>query len=156
MVAITSDHSDTRGAVIVSSAVYGNSGGNIPTILPSPRDATGNMIMIDTGREHWPTVQVADVFRRVLGDGSGRGYYVIGNGVYSTVAELTEGGAAAVGTPGAGPRIRRRGAGAPRRLLRRSHPGRSRHECGRSSLRTRWHPSHTTLVDEFLHGNCRK
>jgi hypothetical protein len=72
MVAITSDQSDTRGAVIVSSAVYGHSGGNIPSVmLSSPRDATGNMIMIGTGRERWPTVRVADladVFRRVPED----------------------------------------------------------------------------------------
>jgi hypothetical protein len=57
--------------VIVSSAVYGHGGGSIPSILlGSPRDATGNMIMIGTGREHWPTVHVADladVFRRVPG-----------------------------------------------------------------------------------------
>jgi hypothetical protein len=58
-------------AVIVSSAVYGHSGGNIPSVmLGSRRDATGNMIMIGTGRERWPTVRVADladVFRRVPG-----------------------------------------------------------------------------------------
>jgi hypothetical protein len=57
--------------VIVSSAVYGHSGGNIPSVmLGSPRDATSNMIMIGTGRERWPTVRVADladVFRRVPG-----------------------------------------------------------------------------------------
>jgi hypothetical protein len=36
--------------VIVSSAAYGHSGGNIPSVmLGSPRDATGNMIMIGPG-----------------------------------------------------------------------------------------------------------
>jgi hypothetical protein len=57
--------------VIVSSAVYGHSGGNIPSVmLGSRRDATANMFMIGTGRERWPTVRVADladVFRRVPG-----------------------------------------------------------------------------------------
>ena len=58
-------------AVIVSSTVYGHSGGNIPSVmLGSRRDATGNMFMIGTGRERWPTVRVADLaglFRRVPG-----------------------------------------------------------------------------------------
>ena len=62
--------------------------------------------MLGTGRQHWSTVHVADladVFRRVLEDDSARGYYVIGNGVNSTVAELTEAAAVAAGAPGAVP-----------------------------------------------------
>ena len=46
---------------------------------------------------------LANVFRRVLEDGFARGRYVIGNGVNSTVAELTEAAAAAVGAAGAVP-----------------------------------------------------
>ncbi|RDJ93479.1 hypothetical protein B4Q13_21635, partial [Lacticaseibacillus rhamnosus] len=44
---------------------------------------------------------LANVFRRVLEDDFARGRYVIGNGVNSTLAELTEAAAAAVGAPGA-------------------------------------------------------
>jgi len=159
MVAITSDHSDTRGAVIVSSAVYGNSGGNIPSILPSPRDATGNMIMIGTGREHWPTVHVAYLepsFDAFLEDDSARGYYVIGSAVYSTVAELMETAAAAVGAPGAVPgsdaetRARLGDYFAETLLLDQgTSAAKARSEIG-------WQPSHATLGDEFLHGNWRR
>ena len=81
------------------------------------------MIMIGTGASTGRPVHVAylaDVFDAFLEDDSARGYYLIGNGVYSTVAELMETAAAAVGAPGGGPRIRRRGAGPPRRLLRRT------------------------------------
>jgi nucleoside-diphosphate-sugar epimerase len=44
------------------------------------------------------TVHVADIadfFRRALETESAHGYYVIGNGVNSTVAEITEAAAAA-------------------------------------------------------------
>ncbi|MGB6612565.1 MAG: NAD-dependent epimerase/dehydratase family protein [Trebonia sp.] len=83
-----------RGAVLISGTAYGDGGGGIPgVLLGSPRDDTGNLIMIGTGRQHWVTVHVADLadaFRRVLEDDSARGYYVIGNGEHPTVAELTE------------------------------------------------------------------
>ena len=96
-----------RGAVLVSGTAYGDGGGGIPgVLLGSPRDDTGNLIMIGTGRQHWVTVHVADLadaFRRVLEDDSARGYYVIGNGEHPTVAELTEAAAVAVGAPGAVP-----------------------------------------------------
>jgi len=39
----------------------------------------------------------------VLGDTAARGYYVVGNGLNPTVAELTEAAAVAVGAPGAVP-----------------------------------------------------
>jgi nucleoside-diphosphate-sugar epimerase len=48
--------------------------------------------MIGTGQQHWCTVHVADLasaFRRALEDGFARGRYVVGNGVRSTLAELT-------------------------------------------------------------------
>jgi nucleoside-diphosphate-sugar epimerase len=154
------DAAGVRGAVIVSSAVYGDSGGDIPSLLlGSPRDAAGNMIMIGSGRQHWPSVHVADladVFRRVLEDDSARGYYVIGNGVYSTVAELTEAAAAAVGAPGAVPgsdveaRARLGDSFAEVLLLDQgTSAARARSELG-------WRPSHATLVDEFLHGRYHK
>ena len=60
-----------RGAVLVSGVAYGDGGGGIPgLLLASPRDDAGNLIMLGTGQQHWPTVHVADLadfFRRVPG-----------------------------------------------------------------------------------------
>jgi hypothetical protein len=84
-----------------------------------------------------------------------RGYYVIGNGVYSTVAELTEAAASAVGAPGAVP-----GSDAEARARLGEHlaevllldqgttAAKARSELG-------WIPSRATLVDELLHGSYR-
>jgi nucleoside-diphosphate-sugar epimerase len=98
---------NVRGVVIVSSVAYGDGGGGIPgLLLGSPRDDQGNLVMLGTGRQHWSTVHVVDLaelFRRVLETDSARGFYVIGNGLNSTVAELTEAAAVAAGSPGAVP-----------------------------------------------------
>ena len=135
------DATDMRGVVIVSSVAYGDGGGGIPgLLLGSPRDDAGNLIMLGTGQQHWSTVHVADLadfFRRVLEHDSARGYYVIGDGVNSTVAELTEAAAVAAGAPGAVARFRRRGSGTPRRLLRRGPPARSEHHRGQGPNRAR-------------------
>jgi hypothetical protein len=64
------------------------------------------LIMLGTGQPHRSTVHVADVadfFRRVLEHDTARGYYVVGNGLNPTVAELTEAAAVAAGAPGAVP-----------------------------------------------------
>ena len=99
--------SDMRGVVVVAGVAYGDGGGGIPgLLLGSPRDDTGNLIMLGSGQQHWPTVHAADLadfFRRVLENDSARGYYVIGDGLNPTVAELTEAAAVAVGAPGAVP-----------------------------------------------------
>src|ERR1700727_4022933 len=83
-----------RGTVIVSGTAYGDGGGGLPgLLLGSPKDSEGNLIMLGTGQQHWATVHVADLadfFRRVLEDDSAGGRYVIGNGVQSTLAELTD------------------------------------------------------------------
>jgi nucleoside-diphosphate-sugar epimerase len=96
-----------RGIVPVSGVAYGDGGGGLPgLLLGSPRDKDGNLIMLGDGRQHWSTVHVADVaafFRRVLEDDTARGYYVVGDGLNPTVAELTEATAVAVGAPGAVP-----------------------------------------------------
>ena len=96
-----------RGVVIVSGVAYGDGGGGIPgLLLGSPRDGDGNLIMLGTGQQHWATVHVADLadaFRRVLEADSARGYYIVGDGLNPTVAELTEAAAVAVGAPGAVP-----------------------------------------------------
>ena len=149
-----------RGIVIVSSVAYGDGGGGIPgLLLGSPRDDTGNLIMLGTGHQHWSTVHVADLadfFRRVLEDESARGRYVIGNGVNPTVAELTQAAAAAVGARGAGPgsddeaRARLGDYFAEVLLLDQgTDAARARAELG-------WYPSHPSLTDEFRHGSYRK
>jgi nucleoside-diphosphate-sugar epimerase len=151
---------DLRGAVIVSSVAYGDGGGGIPgLLLGSPRDDTGNLIMLGTGQQHWPTVHVADladVFRRVLEDDSARGRYVIGNGLNQAVAELTEAAAVAAGAPGSLPgsdqeaRERLGDYFAEVLLLDQGTDApRARAELG-------WQPSHSSLTDEFRHGSYRK
>ena len=149
----------TRGVVIVSSIAYGGGGGIPGLLLGSPRDDAGNLIMIGAGQQHWSTVHVADLadfFRRVLESDSARGYYVIGNGVNPTVAELTEAAAAAVGAPGAIPgsddeaRARLGDYFAEVLLLDQgTDAAKARAELG-------WSPSHPGLVDEFLQGSYRK
>jgi nucleoside-diphosphate-sugar epimerase len=149
-----------RAVVIVASTAYGDGGGAIPeALLASPRDDAGNLIMIGTGQQHWSTVHVADladVFRRVLEDGSARGRYVVGNGVNPTVAELTEAAAVADGAPGAVPgseeeaRARLGDYFAEVLLLDQgTGAAKARTELG-------WYPSHPTLTDEFRHGSYRK
>ncbi len=115
--------------------------------------------MLGTGRQHWSTVHVADLadaFRRVLEDATARGYYVIGNGLNSTVAELTEAAAVAVGAPGAVPGSDDEARGrlgdyfAEVLLLDQgTTAGRARTELG-------WLPTHPGLVDEFRQGSYRK
>jgi nucleoside-diphosphate-sugar epimerase len=151
---------DMRGVVIVSGVAYGDGGGGIPgLLLGSPRDDVGNLVMVGTGRQHWATVHVADLanlFRRVLEDGSARGSYVVGDGVNATVAELTEAAAAAVGAPGAVPgsddeaRARLGDYFAEVLLLDQAAEAvRARDELG-------WHPAHPGLLDEFRTGSYRQ
>jgi nucleoside-diphosphate-sugar epimerase len=150
---------DMRAVVIVSSVAYGDGGGGIPgLLLGSPRDDTGNLIMLGTGQQHWSTVHVADLadfFRRVLEDDSAHGRYVIGNGVNSTVAELTEAAAVAAGAPGAVPgsddeaRARLGDYFAEVLLLDQGT------DAAKARTELDWSPSHPSLVDEFRHGSYR-
>jgi nucleoside-diphosphate-sugar epimerase len=146
-----------RGVVIVSSLAYGDAGGGIPgLLLSSPRDDAGNLIMLGTGQQRWSTVHVADLadfFRRVLEHDSARGYYIVGNGLNSTVAELTEAAAVAAGAPGAVPgsedeaRARLGDYFAEVLLLDQGTVAdKARAELG-------WNPSRPGLVDEFRHGS---
>jgi len=153
------DAADMRGVVIVSGVAYGDGGGGVPgVLLGSPRDDTGNLIMLGTGQQHWSTVHAADLadfFRRVLENDSARGYYVIGNGANSTVAELTEAAAVAVGAPGAvagsGEEARTRLGDYFAEVLLLDQ--------GTTAAKARteldWHPSHPGLVEEFRHGSYR-
>jgi nucleoside-diphosphate-sugar epimerase len=154
------DASGMRGVVIVSAVAYGDGGGGIPgLLLASPRDVAGNLIMLGTGQQHWATVHVADlanVFRRVLEDDSARGYYVIGNGLKSTAAELTEAAAVAAGAAGAVPGSDEEARGrlgdyfAEVLLLDQgTEAAKARSELG-------WLPSRPGLVDELRQGSYRR
>ncbi len=149
-----------RGVVVVSGVAYGDGGGGIPgLVLGSPRDQAGNLIMLGAGEQHWPTVHAADLasfFRLVLEDGSAAGRYVIGNGLASTVAELTEAAAVAVGAPGAVSGSDEEARGrlgdyfAEVLLLDQATPAaRARTELG-------WGPSRPGLVEEFREGSYRE
>jgi nucleoside-diphosphate-sugar epimerase len=153
------DATDMRGVVIVSGVAYGDGGGGIPGILlGSPRDDAGNLIMLGTGEQHWPTVHAADLadfFRRVLEDDSARGYYVISDGANATVRELTEAAAVATGAPGAVPgsdqeaRARLGDYFAEVLLLDQSAgAAKARSELG-------WSPSRPGLVAELRDGSYR-
>lgn len=153
------DAGGMRGAVIVSSVAYGDGGGGVPgLLLGSPRDPAGNLIMLGTGEQHWSTVHVADLadfFRRVLESDSAQGYYVVGNGLNPTVAELTEAAAAAIGAPGAVPgsdeeaRARLGDYFAEVLLLDQGT------EATRARSELDWLPTHPGLVDDFRHGSYR-
>jgi nucleoside-diphosphate-sugar epimerase len=152
--------SGMRGVVIVSGVAYGDGGGGVPgVLLGSPRDDAGNLVMLGTGQQHWATVHVADLaafFRLVLEDDTARGYYVIGDGLNSTVAELTEAAAVAVGAPGAVPGSDDEARGrlgdyfAEVLLLDQGV------DAAKARTELDWHPSHPGLVDEFRHGSYRK
>jgi nucleoside-diphosphate-sugar epimerase len=148
-----------RGVVVVASVAYGDGGGAIPgLLLGSPRDNDGNLIMLGTGQQHWSNVHVADLaeaFRRVLEDDTAGGYYVIGNGLNPTVAELTEAAAVAAGAAGAVPgseaeaRTRLGDYFAEVLLLDQgTDAARARAELG-------WQPSRPSLTDEFRQGSYR-
>jgi nucleoside-diphosphate-sugar epimerase len=149
-----------RGVVIVSGVAYGDGGGGVPgVLLASPRDDGGNLIMIGSGEQHWPTVHAADLagfFRRVLEDDSARGYYVVADGLNPTVAELTEAAAIAVGAPGAVSGSDEEAKGrlgdyfAEVLLLdQATDAAKARAEFG-------WAPARPGLVDEFREGSYRK
>ena len=149
-----------RGVVIVSGVAYGDGGGGVPgVLLGSPRDAAGNLIMIGAGQQHWSTVHAADLadfFRRVLEDESARGYYVVGNGLNETVAELTEAVAVAVGAPGAVPgsdeeaRARLGDYFAEVLLLDQGT------DAAKARAQLDWRPTHPGLAAEFRQGSYRK
>jgi nucleoside-diphosphate-sugar epimerase len=150
---------DMRGVVICSGVAYGDGGGGIPgLLLSSPRDDAGNLIMLGSGQQHWPTVHAADLanfFRIVLEQESARGRYVIGDGQNPTVAELTEAAAVATGAPGAVPGSddeakERLGEYFAEVLLldQGTAAAKARADLG-------WAPSHPGLLDEFRDGSYR-
>ena len=148
-----------RAVVPVSSVAYGDGGGGVPgVLLGSPRDDDGNLIMLGTGQQHWSTLHAADLadfFRRALESDSAHGYYVLGNGERSTVAELTEAAAVAAGAPGA---VAGSDAEARGRLGdyfaevllfdQGTIATKARTELG-------WEPTRPSLVEEFRQGSYR-
>jgi nucleoside-diphosphate-sugar epimerase len=151
---------DVRSTVIVSSVAYGDGGGGIPgLLLGSPRDEAGNLITVGTGQQRWSTVHVADLagfFRRVLEDDSASGYYVVGDGSNSTVAELTEAAAVAVGAPGAVP-----GSDAEARARLGDYFAEvllidQATTASRAGTELGWSPTRPTLIEEFRQGSYRK
>jgi nucleoside-diphosphate-sugar epimerase len=91
----------------------------------------------------------------VLEDETAHGYYVVGNGLNPTVAELTEAAAVAAGAPGAVPgseaeaRTRLGDYFAEVLLLDQgTDAARARAELG-------WKPSRPSLTDEFRQGSYR-
>jgi nucleoside-diphosphate-sugar epimerase len=148
-----------RGVVLVAGVAYGDGGGGVPgLLLNSPRDPAGNLIMLGTGHQHWPTVHAADLadaFRSALETDSARGYYLIADGTNPTVAELTQAAAVAVSAPGAVPgtdaeaRARLGDSFAEVLLLDQSA------DSAKAHTELDWHPTHPTLTDEFRHGSYR-
>jgi nucleoside-diphosphate-sugar epimerase len=147
---------DMRGVVIAPGVVYGDGAGIPALLLGSPRDDAGNLIMLGTGQQHWSTTHVADLadfYRRVLESDSARGYYVIGDGLNPTVAEVTEAAAVAAGAPGAvagsdeEARARLGDYFAEALLL----------DQGTAAAKARadlnWHPARPALVDELRNGS---
>jgi nucleoside-diphosphate-sugar epimerase len=152
--------SDMRGVVVVSSVAYGDGGGGIPgLLLGSPRDDDGKLIMLGTGQQHWSTVHIADLadfFRRALVDDSAPGYYVVGDGLNPTVAELTEAAAVAAGAPGAVP-----GSDDEARARLGDYFAEvllfdERTDAAKARAERDWHPSHPGLVDEFRQRSYRQ
>ena len=153
------DARDMRGVVIGPGVAYGDGAGIPALLLGSPRDDAGNLIMLGTGQQHWSTVHVADLadfYRRVLESDSARGYYVIGDGVNPTVAEITEAAAVAAGAPGAVPgsdeeaRARLGDYFAEALLLDQGT------DAAKARAELDWNPAHPQLVDEFRSGSYRK
>jgi nucleoside-diphosphate-sugar epimerase len=153
------DATGLRGVVITSSVAYGDAGGGIPgLLLASPRDDDGNLIMLGSGQQHWPTVHAADLaafLRRAVESDGAQGRYVIDNGANSTVAELTDAAATAAGAPGAVPgsdaeaRARLGDYFAEVLLLDQVSVAR------RASAELGWAASRPTLVEEFRNGSYR-
>src|SRR3954451_2797330 len=153
------DAGHMRGVVIAPGVAYGDGGGGVPgLLLGSPRDDSGNLIMLGTGRQHWATVHVADIadfFLRALEDDSARGQYVVGDGLNPTVAELTEAAAVAAGAPGAIPgsdEEARTRLGDPFAEVLLLDQGA---DAARAKADLDWSPSHPGLVDEFRTGSYR-
>jgi len=116
------------------------------------------LIMLGTGQQHWSTVHAADLadfFRRVLEDDAARGYYVIGNGLNSSVAELTEAAAIAAGAPGAVPGSDEEARGRLGEYFAEVLLLDQGTIAAKARAELDWSPSHPGLVEEFRQGSYR-
>jgi nucleoside-diphosphate-sugar epimerase len=94
-----------RTVVIEPGIVYGK-GGGIPAMITGPRDASGALVLIGTGEQHWSTVEVddlADLYVLALESAEAQGYYIGVGGDNPTTRELGEAAAQAVGARGVVP-----------------------------------------------------
>jgi nucleoside-diphosphate-sugar epimerase len=136
---------------------YGDGGGGLlGLLLGSPRDEDGNLVMLGTGQQDSTTAHVADIadfFRRVLENNSARGRYVLGNAQNSTVAELTQGAAVAVGAPGAVTESDEEAKACVRdhfaEVLLHDQGTLAAKACDRLG----WAPTHPGLIAELRHGS---
>ena len=149
-----------RGAVIVSSTASDDGGGGIPALLlGSPRDDTGNLIMIGTGQQHSSTVYVAD-----LATSSGAYWKATRHGATTSWAtDETRPSRNSLSQPLTRPALQGRSPVPMKRrgqrlgdyfaevlLLDQGTPAaKARDELG-------WSPTHPDLVDELRHGSNSK
>jgi hypothetical protein len=109
---------------------------------------------LSVGRLRRSAADLADFFRRALESPRARGYYVVGDGINSTVAELTQAAAVAVCAPGAVPgsdeeaRARLGDYFAEVLLLDQGTV------AAKARTELDWNPSHPALV-EFRQGSYR-
>ena len=148
-----------RGVVIVPASPTATAAEGSPgSLLGSPRDDAGNLIMLGTGQQHGR--RSTSRTWRISSGASWRTtrpavYYVIGDGSNPTVAEITEAAAVAVGAPGAVPgsdeeaRARLGDYFAEVLLLDQGT------DAAKARAEFDWHPSHPELVDEFRSGSYR-
>jgi nucleoside-diphosphate-sugar epimerase len=145
-----------RVAIIAAAVVYGDGGGMPNLVAGSPRDATGRLSTIGTGRQHWATVyakDLADLYLRLIESPGASGYFIAASGDNPTVRELTEAAARAAGAAGVVPETDEDARGrlgqyfADALLLdQQAFGARARSVLG-------WSPVGPSLLDELEHGS---
>ena len=146
-----------RVAVVAPGIVHGY-GQGIPNLLAqAPRTASGALLLVGDGQQHWTTVHaddLADLYLRVLERGRHGAYYLGVSGQNPTVRELGEAASRAAGAGGAvepddveGTRARLGAPFADALLLDQQASGaRARTELG-------WTPSGPSLVEDLESGS---
>lgn len=104
--AIVTGASDLRAMIVVPSIVYGNGAGIPAALVQTPRTDDGDVLLIGSGDQHWPSVHtddLAELYVLALELG-GKGEYYLGSADGgNTVRELGEAVAAAHDAPGVAP-----------------------------------------------------
>jgi len=148
--------SGARVAIVAAGVVYGDGGGIPRLVVASPRDSSGRLITIGTGRQRWATVyarDLADLYVRVLESPGAAGYFIAASGDSPTVREITDAAARSAAAPGVAAetdddaRDRLGQYLADALLLDQQATGaKARAELG-------WSPSGPNLADELEHGS---